>query len=101
MSTTLFVTYRLQDGADLEAFAAWAAEVDAPRCREYEACLSFETYVVPGAAPQDPQVIEVIEVTSLDAWNATIASPEHADVMATWDTFGLESSVRLLEVRPV
>lgn len=101
MSQTLFVTYRLQDGADLDAFGKWAAEVDAPRCRELAECLSFTTYVIPDAGPEDPQVIEVIEVTSLDAWNAAIASPGHADVMATWDTFGDDSSVRLLEIRSV
>lgn len=101
MSETLVVTYRLKDGADLDAFARWSAEVDGPRCRQFDACLSFDTFVVPTAAADEAQVVEVIGVTSAEAWNEAVAGPGHADVMEAWNAFGDDSTVRVLTARPV
>lgn len=85
----IFTFYRLQPGADVEAFKEFSRNIDQPACRAKPVCQRFEVYIGANGTGDDPRpiVIEDVEATSLQEWDAATSAPDHAQVMAQWRKF--------------
>ena len=101
MAITMIVTYSLKPGVERSTFAQWSRDVDVPRCRQLDACLAFDTYVATAPQAGQPDVVEVISVTSANDWDAAMQSPGHQDVLARWDELADEDSLAILHTTAV
>jgi len=101
MAETLIVTYSLKPGVEPSTFAQWSGEVDVPRCRQLDACIAMDTYVTTEQKDGQPDVIEVITVTSASDWDAAMESPGHQDILARWDELADKNSLVTLLAKSV
>lgn len=82
----IFTTFKLKPGVEPETYAEWARTEDVPACLAKPACQAMEVYMIDGGSTDDrPGVIEIIEATSVEEWEAATSAPDHADLMKRWN----------------
>ncbi|WIY52975.1 hypothetical protein O9Z70_00030 [Devosia sp. YIM 151766] len=91
----IFVTYNLKPGVSLEQYKAWSREIDQRIAPGQPGVIRFEVYVIEGAldGEQRFQIMEDIEVESVEAWQKALAGEGMAYVMETFPMFVDTSSV--------
>jgi hypothetical protein len=99
----VITTYRLREGVDVDAFRELSRTVDRPACLAKPVCSRFDVYTVTGGSGAGPlpSVVESIEVTSLEAWEAATSGPDHAHIMKQWNEFALEETVVSIVCDPI
>lgn len=102
MTTRIITFYRLNDGVSPEEFAAFSREVDRPACLAKPACLRFDVFTATDATDGlGRYIVEDIDATSWQDWNAAAAEPSHEPIMSRWRELADESSVVSLKVEQV
>lgn len=90
----IFTTYKLKPGVPAEKFAEWSRTVDQPVCIAKPVCQSMSVYIVDGGNQKDlPAVVEVVEATSFEEWEAATSAPDHAEIMEQWNELADADSV--------
>lgn len=94
----------LRDGATVDAFSKFSAELDQPTCLAQTAVQGFSAFAVrrrdPGAPAID--IVEVMQVSSWDEWVETRdALPEMASLTREFDKLVDAAAVRTLFATPI
>jgi hypothetical protein len=94
----------LRDGATVDAFSTFSAELDQPTCLAQAAVQAFSAFAVrrrdPGAPAID--IVEVMQVSSWDEWVETRdALPAMASLTREFDKLVDAAAVRTLFATPI
>jgi hypothetical protein len=73
---------KLHDVAHLEAFKQWVITTDYRACEDLDSVLSFEVALVSQAADAPFHLIEMIHLSSTEAFEAEMASPLFQSLVA-------------------
>lgn len=68
----------LREGASIEAFGRFSAELDQPTVRALDVVEGFDVYAVTRRSPGTPKIdiVEVMQVRSSEEWEETISELE-------------------------
>lgn len=90
----IVTTFKLKPGVSPETYGDWARTTDVPACMAKPACQNMEVYIVDGGNVDDlPSVVEVIDATSFEEWEAATSAPDHAHLMERWNEMADASTV--------
>ena len=77
---TVFIAYKLAEGATREEFRKWSVEIDQPIASRQKGVRSYTIYEAPEGEDGPWDVIEVIDADSKEAWEAVNGYPEMVPV---------------------
>lgn len=92
----LIVTFALREGVTVEQYAKWSYEVDQRTALQQAACTRFELYAIEETVPaaNGAQIMESIEITDADAWQAALETDAMKAVLAEFAELVDESTVK-------
>jgi hypothetical protein len=96
----LIVTFKLRDGVTVEQYSKWSYEVDQRTALQQDACTRFELYAIEDTVPAvdggkpSPEIMESIEITDADAWQAALKTDAMKRVLAEFGELVDESTVK-------
>lgn len=87
----IFVFYRLRDGVGMDDYVAWSQNTDQKITPGLEAIDRFEVFrvteTIEGAPSARVDVIEVIDVSTVEAWKAGNVSDYMKQVQEEWPSY--------------
>ena len=88
---TLIVVFRLQPGADPQAYENWARQTDLPVVRGLGSVAAFDVYRVDGLLGSDESApfdyVEVIDVSDMETFGTDVATDTMKRVAAEFREF--------------
>jgi hypothetical protein len=91
MTHRVYFLNKLHDGADPAAYEAWIRTGDYPIARACPAIISYDVTriesTLDGTGTPSVAYLEVVEVTSLEEYQAAIATPELEKLLGEWSEF--------------
>ena len=94
---TLIFTYRPKPGVPFEEFQRFLEEVDQPATLALPSTIASTIYriVEPEEEPPSFTYVEVLEVTSFEAWERDSKRPEIQKVIEQWAKYGDVENIKV------
>jgi len=94
----IFAMYKLKSGISLKEYSEWSINTDQKITSAQPGVLRFEVYSIKRKEGEDfpDQIMEVIEVDSIEQWGKVTSSKAMSKVMETFKNYADESTVKLL-----
>jgi hypothetical protein len=98
MAERVFFLNTLKEGVDPQAYEEWVRQVDYPVARRQPAIVRYEVTRIEGRLngdePSPCQYLEVIDVTSIDEYRASLdGNAELEALLAEWAEYVAESTI--------
>jgi uncharacterized protein (TIGR02118 family) len=90
MAHRVFFLNRLREGVDPAAYEEWVRQTDYPLARGFPSIERYEVTRLDATLDGDPTAyhyLEVLEITSIDDYRQTLATPEFRQLVGEWSRF--------------
>lgn len=90
MAHRVFFLNRLRDGIDPAAYEQWVRQTDYPIARRFPSVERYEVTRLDATLDGGPPAyhyLEVLEITSIDEYRQTLATPEFRQLLDEWSQF--------------